>query len=94
MEGGSYVEYVGEDEPDLHVWRGHPGLVVDIQFWERPEASVSFVGSLSMCVPLDELQELDVETCRQRGNRVIAGNHPLDDRDIDPPITADGWHWP
>jgi hypothetical protein len=91
---GSYVEYTDADIPELQVWRGHPGLVIDMQAWDPPEASVCLVGGPSMCFPVRELVALDAVTYRQRGDRIIAGKHPLEQRQVGAPITADGSHWP
>jgi len=91
---GDDVEYTGEDIPELHVWRGHPGRIVDIQWWDPPEASVSLVAGWSMCFPMSDLQRLDDASYRQRGERIIKGEHPLGDRQVGDPLTADGSHWP
>ena len=40
------------------------------------------------------LRPLGDAAYRARGERVIAGAHPLDDRDTGGPLTADGSHWP
>ena len=87
-----FVEYVGEDLPDLLVWRGHPGRVIDAISPE--EVDVSLVGGPSMSLPGDLLRSLDEVSYRQRGERVIAGVHPLEERDTGGPLTADGSHWP
>lgn len=89
---GPFVEYVGEDLPDVLVWRGHPGRVIDALSPE--EVDVTLVGGPSMSFPADLLTTLDEASYRQRGERVIAGVHPLEERDTGGPLTADGSHWP
>jgi hypothetical protein len=91
---GSCVEYIGEDMPEIQVWSGHPGRVVDTPPFDPEEAGVSLVGGPSICFGVGDLRTLDAETYRTRGERVIAGMHPLDERKVDSPITAEGSHWP
>lgn len=41
-----------------------------------------------------DLRALDETSYRQRGERIISGLHPLDDRRVGDPIAAEGSHWP
>jgi len=52
------------------------------------------VGGPTMCFDPSELRALDETSYRQRGERILSGMHPLDDRRVGDPITAEGWHWP
>jgi hypothetical protein len=91
---GSHVEYVGEDIPELLVWRGHPGRVVDTPPFDPEEAGVGLVGGPTMSFAVELLRSLDDASYRARGERVIAGSHPLEERETRGPLTADGSHWP
>jgi len=92
---GRCVEYVGDDIPEIQVWHGHPGVAGDV-LADLPSAEViaSMVGGPTMCFGPSDLRPLDETSYRQRGERIIAGMHPLEDRRVGDPITADGSHWP
>ena len=90
-----WVEYVGDDIPEIQVWHGHPGLaggvVTDLP---GDEVIAAMVGGPTMCFVSSELRPLDETSYRQRGERVISGMHPLEAREVGEPVTAEGWHWP
>ncbi len=88
---GSWIEYVGDDLSEIQVWRGHPGVVVDLP---PGEVMASMVGGPTMCFGPSDLRALDETSYRRRGERIISGMHPLDDREVGDPITAEGSHWP
>lgn len=88
---GSWVEYVGDDIPEIQVWRGHPGVVADLP---PSEVIASMVGGPTMCFLPSDLHALDETPYRQRGQRIISGLHPLKDREVGDPVTAEGSHWP
>src|SRR4051794_17656436 len=82
---GSHVAYVGADLPELLVWRGHPGLVVDTPSFDPEEAAVSLVAGPSMCFAVELLNPLDEASYLARGERIISGAHPLEERDTGGP---------
>jgi hypothetical protein len=87
----SYVEYLGEDISEVQVWRGHPGRVIDTEQHDlAEEVVVGLVGGPSMSFPVGDLRALDATSYRRRGERVVFGRHPLEDREVGSPITADG----
>lgn len=86
------VEYVGDDDGVLRIYRGHPGRVVDTGLWPN-EVAVAFVNGPSLYLAAGEariLPELDYLT---RGRRLVALTHPLEDRPV-PRFNADGEEWP
>jgi hypothetical protein len=69
-------------------------MVIDTPPFDPEEAGVSLVGGPSMCFVVSDLRALDATSYRQRGERVVSGRHPLENREVGSPITADGSHWP
>jgi len=53
----------------------------------------SMVGGPTMCFGPSDLHALDETSYRRRGERIISGLHPLEDREVGDPITAEGSHW-
>lgn len=91
---GSRVEYLGEDLPDLYVWQGHPGVVIDAPPFEPQEVAVALVAGPSLCFPASDVRRLDDANYHSRGERIIAGRHPIAERDVGAPLTAEGSHCP
>lgn len=90
------VAYTGPDIPEISVWHGHPGVVLDVldDAGAEPEIVVDLVGSVSLCLPEDEVVVIEDATYLARGERVLASKHPIDEVGIGPPLTAEGSHWP
>jgi len=91
---GACVEYLGEDVPELYLWKGHPGVVIDAPSFEPRELVVAFVAGPSLCVPAAEVHGLDDAHYRSRGRRIIDGMHPIAERGVGTPLTAEGSNWP
>lgn len=94
LRDGDRVQYVGEDIPDLHIWQGHPGVVIDTPPSDPEEVVVTLVGGPSFCFREGHVQRLDDANYLLRGERIIAGKHPVAERDVGKPLTAEGSHWP
>jgi hypothetical protein len=94
LRDGDRVEYVGKDLPDLHVWQGHPGVVIDTPPSDPKEVVVSLVAGPSFCFREDDVQLLDDASYRLRGERIIAGRHPIAEWNVGEPLTAEGSHRP
>jgi hypothetical protein len=88
---GSRIEYVGDDTPEIQLWRGHPGRVEALP---PGEVMASMVGGPTMCFGPCDLHALDKTSYLHRGHRVVSGMHPLEDREVGDPITADDSHRP
>ena len=75
MREGSRIAYVGPDVPELRIWHGQPGIVVDLGCGPH-EVSASFVNGPSLGLPPEEVVEIDDDTYRGRLQRVLALGHP------------------
>lgn len=92
MELGQVIEYVGAEDEDLGLFRGHPGRVFLLR--GLPESVyASFVNGPSLSCPVASLAPLSQATFVHRGERVVAGLHPLDERPIRR-LMAPGHEWP
>lgn len=80
IEPGALVVYVGPDEPDIPLYRGQPGKVVDSV--DGAETSVSLVMGPSVSVPTSEVSEVGQEEYDLRARRLRAGLHPVDNRAV------------
>ncbi len=76
------VEYVGPDDGDLHLFRGHPGRVFDGSRQEFGDVCVSFVNGPSTACRPNELRPLSEDEYLRRGRRLVELQHPLDDRPV------------
>ncbi len=82
MEFDQTVEYVGEDDDELHLFHGHPGRVFDVSRVEYGDIYVSFVnGPSTACRPHDLIPLTEAEYLR-RGRRLVELRHPVDDRPV------------
>ena len=85
------------DEPEVGVWRGHPGVVVDVALdadgkpWD---VSVALVAGPSISGVPSAFEQIEESDYRARGSRIIAGVHPVEDRPIGPYVAAPGHEWP
>jgi hypothetical protein len=93
---GDLVAYTGPDEPELPLWEGQPGLVLEIPRGadDRPiEYVAAFVAGPSACTTPDDTEQVDEATYVERGRRVAAGRHPLRDEPVEVSSHA-APHWP
>jgi len=94
-----FVEYTGEDDRDVWLWQGHPGLVIDEHRGLDGTlfgTSVAFVAGPTLEIDgpgrLDEITETEY---RRRGERLVARQHPVRDVAVGrDPMERDGWEWP
>ena len=92
MQEGDRVEYVGDDNAELFLWRGHPGLLYHCN--TVPSVNiVGFVNGPSLDFSsTSELRVLSFDEYVRRGRRLVDGLHPLDDRQVTP-LMARGHEW-
>lgn len=82
FEVGEYVASLGEN-PQHGLWLGHPGRIIEV---EHPTAltdvSVTFVAGPILSVGREGIEPIEFIEYRRRGERVIGGLHPLEERQI------------
>lgn len=88
------VEYLLDDDPAHYLYRGHPGVVVDIGPFDPFDCSVAFVGGETTSVGHQWLGQLDEAQYARRGARIVALKHPVEDQSIGVLPTPKGHHWP
>lgn len=92
LQKGDRVEYLGDDDPEGYLWKGHPGLLWHCNTMP-PVNVVGFVNGPSLDFSsTSELRLLTFEEYVRRGRRLVAGLHPLDDRPV-PRLIAEGQEW-
>jgi hypothetical protein len=93
LSEGDRVEYVSGDDDGLGLYQGHPGLL-DRCNTMPPVNVVGFVNGPSLAFgSTSDLRLLDFDEYLRRGRRLVAGLHPLEDREV-PRFNAEGQEWP
>jgi len=93
VQQGDQVAYAGSDKPDLMLWHGHPGRIVDLGQYPT-EVGISFVNGPSLYFPLDQVEGLHPGTYREGVQRVLGLRHPTDPGRSVPQFWATLEPWP
>jgi hypothetical protein len=92
VDVGDAVAYVGAEDGEHEVYRGHPGRVIDAGLMPH-DLAVSFVNGPSICLGPEDLRELSEADYLARGRRLVRLLHPLEERPV-PRFNAAGDEWP
>ena len=86
------VEYVGAQDGEDDIWRGHPGRVLD---GEVPGGlvTVAWVNGPSTELPAEAVAPITHDEYQSRGRRVASLVHPLREVPI-PRFNVAGEEWP
>lgn len=91
MQHWQPVEFVGDADMDAFLHHGHPGRIIDTGLWPN-EVVVGFVNGPSLCLAPSDVRPLSERQYLERGRRLVALTHPLDDVAIER-FNAEGDEW-
>lgn len=86
------VEFTGRDIPAIGLWCGHPGRALD-ETAANFGVIVAFVNGPTLSMSRGDLSFLILEEYLRRGDRLVAGLHPIEDS-RGPGLNAPGHEWP
>lgn len=91
VEPFAAVEYLRPDDDEVQLYQGHVGRVCLTDLWPH-EIIVSFINGPSIGLSPEDVALVDAATFEERGKRLVAGQHPLEDRPI-PMLIIEDEEW-